>query len=35
MSDYYAGCNSVGEMVKRASELEGTDFICLKLDAAD
>lgn len=35
VGDYYAGCNGVGEMVKRASELEGCDFICLKLDAAD
>jgi len=32
---YYEGCSTVGEMAKKASEMPGADFVCLKLEGAD
>lgn len=33
--DFYAGCTTVADMAKKASEMEGADFICIKFDGAD
>lgn len=33
--EYYAGCTTVADMAKKASEMEGADFICIKFDGAD
>ena len=33
--DFYAGCETVADMAKKASEMEGADFICIKFDGAD
>jgi len=35
LAAYYAGCTTVAEMAKRASEMPGADFVCLTLDSAD
>lgn len=35
ISGFYAGCKTVAEMAKKASELEEVDFICLRLESAD
>ncbi len=35
MVDFYAGCTTVADMAKKASEMEGADFICIKFDGAD
>lgn len=32
---YYEGCNSIGEVAKKASEMEGADFVVLSLKGAD
>ncbi|MDO4573292.1 MAG: acetyl-CoA decarbonylase/synthase complex subunit delta [Clostridia bacterium] len=32
---YYAGCDSVAAMAKRAAEIEGASFLCLRFDGAD
>ena len=32
---YYAGCSTMGEIAKKASEMPGTDFVCLRLIGAD
>lgn len=32
---YYEGCTTIGEIAKRASEMPGADFVCLKLEGAD
>lgn len=33
--EFYAGCTTVADMAKKASEMEGADFICIKFDGAD
>lgn len=33
--DYYAGCNGVVEMAKRAQTMEGASAICLRFESAD
>ena len=35
MQDYYSGCTTLAEIAKRASEISGADFVCLKLEGAD
>lgn len=32
---YYEGCTTIGEIAKKASEMPGADFVCLKLEGAD
>ena len=32
---YYAGCSTMGEIAKKASEMPGGDFVCLRLIGAD
>lgn len=32
---YYEGCTTIGEVAKKASEMEGADFICLRLEGGD
>lgn len=32
---YYAGCSTMGEIAKKASEMPGADFVCLRLIGAD
>ena len=32
---YYAGCSTIGEIAKKASEMPGADFVCLRLIGAD
>lgn len=32
---YYEGCSSVAEMAKKASEMEGADFVALSLEGGD
>lgn len=32
---YYEGCATIGEIAKKASEMEGADFICLRLEGGD
>lgn len=32
---YYEGCNTMAEVAKRASEMEGADFVCLRLEGGD
>ncbi len=32
---YYAGCNTIGEMAKKASEMPGADFVVLRLEGGD
>ncbi len=32
---YYAGCNTIGEIAKKAAEMEGADFVTLRLDGGD
>ena len=27
---YYAGCTTMGEIAKKASEMPGADFVCLR-----
>ena len=35
MKAYYEGCTTMGEIAKRAAEMEGADFICLRLEGGD
>ena len=35
LKDFYAGCETVADMAKKACELEGADFIVLHLEGAD
>lgn len=35
MQAYYEGCNTMAEVAKRASEMEGADFVCLRLEGGD
>ena len=35
LAEYYAGCESFGDRVKRASEMEGAKFVCLHFEGAD
>ncbi len=35
LAKYYEGCTTVAEIAKKASEIEGADFVCLFLDSAD
>ncbi len=35
LKEFYAGCNTVAEMAKRAESMQGADFICLHLEGAD
>ena len=32
---YYEGCSTMAEIAKRASEMEGADFACLRLEGGD
>ena len=32
---YYEGCSTMGEIAKKASEMPGADFVCLRLIGAD
>ena len=32
---YYEGCSTMAEIAKRASEMEGADFVCLRLEGGD
>ena len=32
---YYEGCTTLGETAKKAAEMPGADFVCLKLEGAD
>ena len=32
---YYEGCNTIGEVAKKAAEMEGADFVCLSLEGGD
>ena len=32
---YYEGCTTMGEIAKKASEMEGADFVCLHLEGGD
>ncbi len=32
---YYEGCTTMAEVAKKASEMEGADFICLRLEGGD
>ena len=32
---YYEGCTTMGEIAKKASEMEGADFVCLRLEGGD
>ena len=35
MKEFYAGCESVADMAKRAESMEGASFVCLHLEGAD
>ena len=35
LKDFYAGCNTVVDMAKKAETIEGASFICLHLESAD
>lgn len=35
MQAYYEGCSTMAEVAKRASEMEGADFVCLRLEGGD
>lgn len=35
VKDYYAGCKTIGEMAKKASEMPGADFVVLRLAGGD
>lgn len=35
VAEYYAGCETVVDMVKKAAEMPGADFVALSLDSAD
>ena len=35
MQEFFAGCESVADMAKRAETLEGVSFVCLHLEGAD
>ena len=35
LAEYYASCESFGDRVKRASEMEGAKFVCLHFEGAD
>lgn len=32
---YYEGCTTMGEIAKKAAEMEGADFVCLRLEGGD
>lgn len=32
---YYDGCSTIGEVAKKAAEMEGADFVCLRLEGGD
>ena len=32
---YYEGASTMGEIAKKASEMEGADFVCLRLEGGD
>lgn len=32
---YYEGCTTIAEVAKKAAEMPGADFVCLKLEGAD
>ena len=32
---YYEGCTTMGEIAKKASEMEGADFVCLRREGGD
>lgn len=32
---YYEGCTTLGEIAKKAAEMPGADFVCLKLEGGD
>jgi len=34
LSEYYAGCSSIGEIAKRASEMPGADFLAVSFEGA-
>ena len=35
IAEYYAGCDSIGAIAKKASEMPGADFVVLSLEGAD
>ena len=35
LKDYYEGCSTLADYAKKAEAIEGVDFICLHLEAAD
>ena len=35
LAEYYAGCSSFGDRVKKASQMEGAKFVCLHFEGAD
>lgn len=35
LKSYYEGCSTMAEIAKRASEMEGADFVCLRLEGGD
>ena len=35
MAEYYAGCETIGQFAKKASEMPGADFVVLTLEGAD
>ena len=35
IKDYYAGCATIADMAKKASEMEGADFVALSLEGGD
>jgi len=35
IKEFYAGCATVADMAKKASEMEGADFVCIRFDGAD
>ena len=35
IAEYYAGCESIGQIAKKASEMPGADFVVLSLEGAD
>ncbi len=35
VKEYYKGCSTIGEIAKKAAEMPGADFVCLRLIGAD
>lgn len=35
LQEFYAGCETVADMAKRAEQMEGASFVCLHLEGAD